>query len=142
MTPFRVLGIDHVVLRCTDLSAMQTFYCTALGFEVAKRNDALGLVHLRSRAAMIDLVSLEGPLGRAGGAAPGVEGRNMDHLCLRIDPFDLTELSRYFEGFGVAPAEVRTRFGAEGDGVSFYIRDPEGNRVEIKGPAGAAARAT
>lgn len=105
------------------------------------RNDALGLMHLRSRRAMIDLVSLDGPLGRAGGAAAGVEGRNMDHLCLRVDPFDVDELTRYFEALGVAPAEVRTRFGAEGDGLSFYIRDPEGNRVEIKGPAAASGAA-
>ncbi len=62
----------------------------------------------------------------------------MDHLCLRVDPFDVAELTRYFEALGVAPAELRTRFGAEGDGLSFYIRDPEGNRVEIKGPASAS----
>jgi glyoxylase I family protein len=141
MTPFRVLGIDHIVLRCKDLSAMHDFYCKGLGFEVAKRNDALGLVHLRSRLAMIDLVALDGPLGKAGGAAPGVEGRNMDHLCLRVDPFDVAELTRYFEALGVAPSELRTRFGAEGDGLSFYIRDPEGNRVEIKGPAEPSATA-
>jgi catechol 2,3-dioxygenase-like lactoylglutathione lyase family enzyme len=141
MTPFRVLGIDHIVLRCKDLAAMHDFYCKGLGFEVAKRNDALGLVHLRSRLAMIDLVSLDGPLGKAGGAAAGAEGRNMDHLCLRVDPFDVNELTRYFEALGVAPAELRTRFGAEGDGLSFYIRDPEGNRVEIKGPASAPSPA-
>ena len=135
MLPFRVLGIDHIVLRCTNLAAMEDFYCRALGFEVAKRNEPLGLVHLRSRAAMIDLVSLDGPLGRAGGAAPGEEGRNMDHLCLRVDPFDAELLTRHFAAFGVTPGELRTRFGAEGDGPSFYIRDPEGNRVEIKGPA-------
>ena len=134
MTPFRVLGIDHLVLRCSNLPVMQDFYCRALGFEVAKRNEPLGLVHLRSRAAMIDLISLDGPLGLAGGAAPGEEGRNMDHLCLRVDPFEMEPLTRHFAAFGVAPSELRTRFGAEGDGPSFYVRDPEGNRVEIKGP--------
>lgn len=133
MVPFRVLGIDHIVLRCTNLAAMLDFYCNGLGFEVAKRNDAMGLVHLRSRAAMIDLVTLDGPLGRAGGAAPGAEGRNMDHLCLRVDPFDPEALQRYFESLGAKPRELRTRFGGEGDGLSFYTEDPEGNRVEIKG---------
>jgi glyoxylase I family protein len=137
MTAFRVLGIDHIVLRCTSIPAMEAFYCGMLGFEVAKRNEPLGLVHLRSRAAMIDLVSLDGPLGRGGGAGPGAEGRNLDHLCLRVDPFDAAELTRHFDALGVPPAELRTRFGGEGDGLSFYIRDPEGNRVEIKGPAGA-----
>lgn len=135
MAPFRVLGIDHIVLRCTNLPGMVDFYCGHLGFEVAKRNEPLGLVHLRSRAAMIDLVALDGPLGRAGGAAPGAEGRNLDHLCLRVDPFEPDALMRYFETLGAAPSELRTRFGGEGDGLSFYIRDPEGNRVEIKGAA-------
>ena len=135
MAAFRVLGIDHIVLRCTNLPATQAFYCGTLGFEVAKRNDALGLVHLRSRSAMIDLVSLDGPLGRGGGAGPGAEGRNLDHLCLRVDPFDAAGLMQHFEALGVAPTELRTRFGGEGDGLSFYIRDPEGNRVEIKGSA-------
>jgi glyoxylase I family protein len=135
MTPFRVLGFDHIVLRCTNLPVMEAFYCKALGFEVAKRNEPLGLVHLRSHAAMVDLVSRDGTLGRGGGAAPGVEGRNMDHLCLRVEPFDVTELTRHLSAFGVVPAELRTRFGAEGDGLSFYIQDPEGNRVELKGPA-------
>ena len=138
MTPFRVLAIDHIVLRCRDLPVMLEFYCQGLGFEVAKRNEPLGLVHLKSRSAMVDLISLDGPLGRAGGAAAGVEGRNMDHLCLRVDPFDGPALMRHFESLGVAPMELRTRFGAEGDGLSFYIRDPEGNRVEIKAAASAA----
>jgi catechol 2,3-dioxygenase-like lactoylglutathione lyase family enzyme len=136
MLPFQVRGIDHVVLRCTDLGAMLDFYCGALGLSVAKRNDALGLVHLHAQSAMIDLVSLDGALGRAGGAPPGAGGRNMDHLCLRIDPFDLPQLTRYFEERGIAVKEVRTRFGLEGDGISFYLEDPGGNRVELKGPAG------
>ena len=134
MTAFRVLGIDHIVLRCTNLPAMMAFYCGTLGFEVAKRNEPLGLVHLRSRSAMIDLVSIDGPRGRGGGAAPGAEGRNLDHLCLRVDPFDAAALMGHFEALGLAPAELRTRFGGEGDGLSFYVCDPEGNRVEIKGP--------
>ena len=136
MRPFQVRGIDHVVLRCTDLDTMLEFYCGTLGLALAKRNEALGMVHLRAQGAMIDLIALDGALGRAGGAAPGSGGRNMDHLCLRIDPFDLPRLSRYFEARGIAVKEARTRFGFEGDGLSFYVQDPEGNRVELKGPAG------
>lgn len=139
MTAFRVLAIDHVVLRCRDLPVMLEFYCNGLGFEVAKRNEPLGLVHLKSHAAMVDLISLDGPLGRAGGAGAGTEGRNMDHLCLRVDPFDPEALMRHFEALGAAPAELRTRFGGQGDGLSFYVSDPEGNRVEIKAAAAAGS---
>lgn len=131
MSAFRVLAIDHIVLRCKDVPAMLSFYCDQLGFEVAKRNEARGLVHLRAGNAMIDLVALDGPLG--GGTAPEESSRNVDHFCLRVDPFDAQALMQRFEALGYAPAELRTRFGGEGDGPSFYIRDPAGNRVEIKG---------
>jgi catechol 2,3-dioxygenase-like lactoylglutathione lyase family enzyme len=135
MNPFRVLKIDHIVLRCARIASTMDFYCQTLGFEVAKRNEPLGLIHLRSEGAMIDLIALDGPLGRAGGAEPGREGRNLDHLCLRVDPFDPDVLTRYFQDRGIAVTEIKTRFGGEGDGPSFYIHDPEGNQVEIKGPA-------
>lgn len=37
------------------------------------------------------------------------------------------------KGIAVDPAE--TRYGAEGDGPSIYFSDPDGNRIELKGPA-------
>ena len=73
-------------------------------------------------------------LGRAGGAAPGREGRNLDHLCLRIEPFDEAAIRRDLEAAGVAAGETATRFGAEGEGPSIYVSDPDGNTVELKGP--------
>ncbi len=73
-------------------------------------------------------------VGRQGGAAPGLEGRNMDHFCLRIEPFDEDDLRRHLEGHGVAVGEVARRYGAEGQGPSMYIEDPDGNSVELKGP--------
>jgi glyoxylase I family protein len=73
----------------------------------------------------------EAPGPAAGSPA---SGRNMDHVCLRVDPFDAAKLAAYFGERGLAPGELRTRFGAEGDGMSFYVNDPAGNRVELKGP--------
>jgi glyoxylase I family protein len=84
---------------------------------------------------MIDLVEVGGPLGKAGGAAPGGEGRNMDHLCLRIEPFDQDAIVAHLKKHGVAVGDIRNRFGAEGNGVSIYLVDPEGNTVELKGPS-------
>ena len=86
--PFSVLHLDHVVLRVRDLDAALGFYGRVLGLAVVRRRDELGLVHLRCGRSMIDLVAVDGPLGRPGGAAAGAEGRNVDHLCLRIEPFD------------------------------------------------------
>lgn len=136
MPAFSVTTIDHVVLRCVDVQSMIHFYCDTLGFTVAKRNEKLGLIHLRGGNAMVDLVAASGETGRAGGVAAGREGRNMDHLCLRIEPFDLASLTQYFAAKGVTLQDPHTRFGAQGDGLSFYISDPEGNRVELKGLIG------
>lgn len=126
--------IDHVVLRVTDLERMIDFYCRVLGCRVERRRDDLGLVHLRAGRSQIDLVPVDGPLGRPGGAAPGSEGRNMDHVCLRVEAFDPAAIERHLEAHGIRMGEVAPRFGADGTGPSMYLTDPEGNVVELKGP--------
>ena len=130
----RIRDIDHVVLRVRDLDRMLGFYRDVLGCTVERRKDDIGLVQLRAGRSLVDLVPVEGKLGRAGGAAPGREGRNMDHLCFRIESFDEASLVEHLEGHGVKPGRVSSRYGAEGDGPSMYIEDPEGNTVELKGP--------
>lgn len=131
---FRVLGLDHVVLRVRDLGAALGFYCGVLGCHEERRLEELGLIQLRAGGALIDLVPVDSPLGRAGGGPPGEGGRNVDHLALRIDPFDAEALSAHLRGHGVEPGDVARRYGAEGDGPSMYVRDPDGNVVELKGP--------
>lgn len=130
----RIREIDHLVLRVADLERALRFYCGVLGCTLERRNDALGLVQLRAGRSMLDLVPVDGTLGRAGGAAPGTEGRNLDHLCLRIEPFDEAEIRRELDRHGCAAGPTALRFGAEGEGPSIYVEDPEGNVVELKGP--------
>jgi glyoxylase I family protein len=130
----RIRAIDHIVLRVRDLERMIDFYCRVMGCSVERRRDDLGLVHLRAGRSQIDLVPVDGPLGRSGGAAPGSEGRNMDHVCLRIEAFDQDALVRHLEANGAQVGEIRQRFGADGTGPSMYVHDPEGNVVELKGP--------
>jgi len=132
--PFRLLRLDHVVPRVADTVRSIAFYAQALGCTVVRRRDDLGLVHLRAGASMIDLVAVDGPLGREGGAAATAQGSNLDHLCLRVDPFDEASLMRHLTAAGAPPlAPVTTRFGAEGDGPSLYFREPDGNTIERKG---------
>lgn len=126
--------IDHLVLRIVDLDRMLAFYTGVLGCTIERRQDAIGLVQLRAGRSLVDLVPVDGPLGRAGGAAPGAEGRNVDHFCFRVEPFDEAQIRRDLEAAGVAAGPTQMRFGAEGEGPSIYIADPEGNTVELKGP--------
>lgn len=135
----RILGLDHVVLRVRRMDEALHFYCGVLGCREERRLEPLGLVQLRAGASLIDLVAVDSPLGRTGGAAAGPQARNVDHFALRIEPFDAEALAAHLRSHGVDPGEVAERYGAEGSGPSMYVRDPDDNVVELKGPAGAAA---
>jgi glyoxylase I family protein len=117
-------GIDHVVLRVRDIDAMRRFYCDVLGATHVAWRPEFSMSHLRVGNCMIDLVNREAP-----------DGCNMDHLCLRVEPFDREAIVAHLEKHGVAVGEIRWRFGAEGNGTSIYLSDPEGNTVELKGPS-------
>ena len=118
-----IRGIDHVVLRVRDIERMRKFYCEVLGATHVAYRPQFAMSHLRVGSAMIDLVKGER------------DGLNMDHFCLRVEPFDQEQIVSYLKSKGVAVGPVRTRFGAEGNGVSIYLTDPEGNTVELKGPS-------
>jgi glyoxylase I family protein len=131
---FEIRQLDHLVLRVRDVDAMLRFYRDVLGCTLERTQEELGLYQLRAGDSLIDLVSVDGKLGRAGGAAPGKEGRNLDHLCLRIEPFEAQELRQWLLARGAQPGPVERRYGAQGYGPSIYLGDPEGNVVELKGP--------
>jgi catechol 2,3-dioxygenase-like lactoylglutathione lyase family enzyme len=138
VTVIEILGLDHIVLRVADLDASLRFYIGVLGCSEERRLDALGLVQLRAGAALIDLVPVDSSLGRIGGAGPGPEARNVDHFALELSHFDEAELRRHLSAGGVEPGDVGIRYGARGNGPSMYIRDPDDNVVELKGPPGEA----
>lgn len=132
--PIKIREIDHVVLRVRDLEQSLKFYVEVLGCEEERRIEDLGLVQLRAGSSLIDLVPIDLPLGRAGGAPPGAEGRNVDHVALRLVELDARAVHAHLESHGVAVSEVATRYGAEGFGPSLYLRDPDDNVVELRGP--------
>lgn len=130
----QIQRIDHVVLRVVELGRMIDFYCRVLGCTIERRQDELGLVQLRAGDSLIDLITVDGKLGREGGRAPGSEGRNVDHICLRVEPFDEVAIRRTLVDAGVEAGVTESRYGAEGEGPSIYLADPEGNMLELKGP--------
>ena len=138
-SPIPLMGIDHVVIRVRDLEPMLAFYTEVLGCEVAKHNAPLDLWHLRAGSALIDLVPVNGVLGRSGGASgdtkpPDASGRNVDHVAFKVQPFDPLALLSHLQSHGIdAKATLQSRFGTDGDGPSIQFTDPEGNGIELKG---------
>lgn len=133
--PIAVQGFDHIVLRVADKARMLAFYTEVLGLTVDRDRPDLGLTHIRAGPQMIDLITLDGPLGRKGGEGPAATGRNLDHLALQVRPFDEPAIRAHLAAHDVPVIEEGDRYGADGDGFSLYIRDPEGNVVELKGPS-------
>ncbi len=126
---FSIRRLDHVVLRVADLDRAIAFYRDVLGCREERRVESISLVQMRAGESLIDLILAASP--------PDAEGGNMDHFALRIDPFDEDALRRHLQAQGVEVGEVASRYGAEGDGPSLYIQDPDGNTVELKGPPAA-----
>ncbi|MBV9843074.1 MAG: VOC family protein [Sphingomonadaceae bacterium] len=133
-----IRSIDHVVLRVVDLDRMARFYEDVLGARLEKHQQELGLYQMRIGDALIDLIPVSGVLGKVGGAAPGKEGRNVDHVCFRVLPWDGDAIVMELQRHGIK-AQIVSRYGADGDGPSIYIDDPEGNTIELKGPPWAPA---
>ena len=134
MPPFALKLIDHVVLRVRDRDASMRFYCDVLGCTLDKVQAAIGLWQVRAGTSLIDLVPLDGLLGKIGGAGPEKEGRNVDHFAIQVTPFDEAAIRAYLAAHHVTITDSGRRYGAEGDGPSIYVLDPDGNSVELKGP--------
>ena len=128
-----IQAIDHVVFRVVDLEKVASFYIEVLGARWEKKQEEIGLYQLRVGSALVDLVPVDGRLGRMGGAAPGKEARNVDHVCFRVLPWDGEAILGQLREHAIA-GEIVSRYGAEGDGPSIYLADPEGNNLELKGP--------
>jgi len=129
--PFSILGVDHIVLRAANPPALEGFYLDVLGCKLELRQNKL--TQLRAGRALIDIVPADGAGPAEGTSSRG--GANLDHLCLRVEPFDAAAMASYFAAHGITCGEPQLRYGTEGRGPSVYLADPEGNGVELKGPA-------
>ncbi len=135
MNPIQIRDIDHVVLRVSDPVRSLVFYREVLGCREERSLEKLGLYQLRAGSSLIDLVAVEGPLGRLGGPPAGEQARNVDHFALFLEHFDDAAIRDHLAAHQVEPSDTAERYGARGMGPSLYIADPDGNTIELKGPA-------
>ena len=122
-----------MVIRVNDLESMIAFYRDVLGCKLERGPGEGGLAQLRAGLSLIDLVDANGPLGQQGGDQPDHAAPNMDHVCFQLQPWDADAIKGHLEQYGIEAGKVAPRYGAAGVGPSMYLRDPEGNTVELKG---------
>lgn len=133
--PINITHIDHVVIRANNLDNMVAFYQDVLGCKLERGPGDGRLAQLRAGLSMIDLVDAKGPIGRHSGDVADHTAPNMDHVCFQIDPWNISAVQEQLQLHDVAFGEVGDRYGAGGLGPSIYLKDPEGNTVELKGIA-------
>ena len=126
MGEIQVRALDHLVLVVADVERCVAWYRDVLGLEALRLD--------RWRAGEVPFPSLRVDEGTiidvvAGDRDPSVRG-NLDHFCLVVEPVDLAAV-RDGGGFDVVEGPA-TRWGARGDATSLYVRDPDGNVVELR----------
>jgi len=131
--PFALEGIDHILLLVEGMAPAVRFYTKVLGCKVEDRLPQFGMLQLRAGCALIDLVDISVP--HAAWARPPVaRGRNVDHVCLALGPHDEAKLRRHLARHRIEIIEEGIHGGSRGESLSFYVRDPSGNVIELKGP--------
>ena len=124
MTPsVRVVGLDHIVLIVADVERAVAWYVDELGGEPVRLDE------WRAGEVLFPSVRLSATtiIDFVGGER---SGQNVDHVCVEVELTDLDAVaaSGRFDVAG-GPAEV---FGARGMGIGLYVRDPDGNTVELR----------
>ena len=128
----RVTGFDHLVLVVDDVERSLAWYRDVLGLDGVRVDEwRAGTAPFPS--VRVDPTTIVDFVARGDGVRPGGTGgagANTDHLCLVVDDCDLDEVARSGR-FDCIGAPTR-RFGAQGDGTSLYVTDPDGNVVELR----------
>jgi glyoxylase I family protein len=132
--PFSLVGIDHVVFIVDDMPKALAFYHDVLGCVAGYSYPTMGMEQVWAGAALIVLWDMTHP-GAASAVPPVKGGRNVDHVCIATSPFQPDAMRKHLAAHGVDIDREATHGGARGMGHSFYIFDPFGNKLEIKGPA-------
>ena len=131
--PFSLVGIDHVVFLVDDMARALKFYGEVLGCEPGYSYPKLGMEQVWCGSALI--VLWDTTHAGAASAVPSVAaGRNVDHVCIALSPFDEDSMRAHLIAHDVRIEREAFHGGARGMGNSFYVFDPFGNKLELKGP--------
>lgn len=131
--PFSLVGLDHVVFLVDNMDRALDFYHNVLGSQPGYSYPALGMEQVWCGSALIVLWDITHP-GAAGAVPPVSGGRNVDHVCIATSPCTPDAMRAHLAAHGVVIEREAQHGGARGIGTSFYIHDPFGNKLEIKGP--------
>ena len=132
MNPIHIKKLDHIVLLVSNISKSIHFYRDILGCPEARVSK--GLFQYQAGDSMIDLVATKHKLNTHNNTPSSEFDRNVDHFALTLSDFNKEAIINYLKNFGITIERSGRRFGAQGYGPSVYIKDPDGNFVELKGP--------
>lgn len=121
--PFKLLGIDHLLLHVRGMAEAERFYCGVLGCAVKGRMPQYAMMELSAGVTLVDTADPNGGWALEGATA----GSNVDHFAILADGWEDAGMRAWLERHGIAIEEERE----EEDEFSFYVRDPSGNLVEL-----------
>ena len=121
--PFKLLGLDHLLLHVRGMAEAEGFYCGALGCSVQHRMPQHAMLELSAGVVLVDTADPNGAWAVEDAAA----GRNVDHFAILTDGFDEQPMREWLAANAVPIEEVRD----EEEEFSLYVRDPSGNLVEL-----------
>jgi len=122
---FNIVGLDHIVLKTNNIKAMLNFYCDILGAIIENVQESINLTQLRIGNNLIDLIEVA--------TFRRDENQVLEHFCIQVKPFDFQWLEKHFISKNIEIYRYGERYSAQGYGPSFYLKDPDGNEVELAG---------
>lgn len=132
--PFSLVGLDHIVFLVDDMPKALDFYHNVLGCVDGYSYPTLGMEQVWCGSSLIVLWDTTHE-GAASAIPPVSGGRNVDHVCIALSPFNHDAMRAHLKTHNVTIDREAMHGGARGMGHSFYVFDPFGNKLELKGPA-------
>lgn len=126
---FTYKGFDHIALVTKNMAAMKRFYTECLGLPIENEGKAkagYNVTTLRAGDALLDLFEAS-PTNPAPSA-----NLSEEHFCLQATGSSIYDVIATLKRKGLEPTQAEVNNGALGKGLSTFVRDPDGNKVEIK----------